>query len=120
LKRVCGTRYGGSGLWDDQKKLEKERTGLRMWFLCMVGVNTLSSGEDLVYFVTFDLVLNAAYIRIVFFRLRHVLKDSKWQRWNFLCRHKDEVEFKEKRRRMILAQWRTLMKAILSARFEVS
>lgn len=73
----CGSRYGGNGLWADQKKLEKRRTGLRKWFLCMVGVNPLSSGAGLVCFVRFDLVLNAAYIGIVLFRLQYVLIDFK-------------------------------------------
>ena len=48
-----------------------------MWFLCMVGVNPLSSGEGLVCFVRFDLVLNAAYVRIVSFRLKCALIDFK-------------------------------------------
>jgi hypothetical protein len=39
--------------------------------------NPLSSGEGLVCFVTFDLVLNAAYVRIVLFRLKCSLIDFK-------------------------------------------
>jgi len=41
----------------------------------MVGVNPLSSGEGSVCFVRFDLVLNAAYVRIGLFRLKFAFVD---------------------------------------------
>jgi hypothetical protein len=63
-----------------------------MWFLCIVGVNPLSSGKGLVCFVRFDLVLNAAYFRIVFFRLKYVLIDFKLYSWNLLTKRKLRVK----------------------------
>lgn len=115
LKWVCGSRYGGNGLWDDQKKLEKRKTGLRMWFLCTVGVNPVSSGEGLVCFVMFDLVLNAAYVRIVYLDWSLLLSILISKAGIFVVgKVQGKIEFKKIQVycRIIMSYWRTVVNAI--------